>query len=125
MTQTPTPDIPRLRKAVEWVEAEATKPRPQDRQWYQSNYFIRRPELTCGTAYCVAGMIALEDGWTPEWKEFATATLVTKDGFTDSVHNVAKAALGLTDTQAFSLFAGTNRAEDVRAVAERIAGERL
>lgn len=127
-----TPDIPLLRKAVEWVEEQDKRPFDQ-REWDQ-NAWKRRPQAGCGTAYCVAGYIAeVVDG-----KKMVQHDCVDMDegttldqrrrGFDpDLVHvsNYARWRLGLTQAQANSLFAGSNTAADIRRLAEDFAGERL
>lgn len=120
-------NIPLLRKAVEWVEAEAAKP-PELCEWEQRLWNIppdtddiygqhlranRAPE--CGTTYCVAGYIGqLVD---PRYAE-----TVEVDGV--HIEEVAGAALGLQPLQ-HHLFFARNTAEDVRRIAEEIAGEPL
>ncbi len=128
-------NIPLLRKAVEWAEAEAAKPRelseweqnwwslsPQVRQerlgWAEDDpeyltaeekaAYAKAPE--CGTCYCIAGYVAAVSGaevsgWMTE--------------------GVAADLLNLDDDQAGALFEGGNTIEDVRRIAEEIAGERL
>lgn len=143
----PQPDIPMLRKAVEWVEFQAALPEI-DREWVQESYLTRphdralalahaavynriqrrlmayneisqvaaRVEPHCGTAYCVAGYVAA----------YVDRRYVGTD-LVDGVHSsfVATQALGITHEQARDLFHGSNSAEKVRRVAERIAGEPL
>lgn len=142
----PEVNIPLLRKAVEWAEAEAARPEI-DRQWRQAAWvstpedvawdvvvgtpldevgfedgfgrLLNTVESQCGTAYCLAGWIgqALDP-------RYATQHIV------DDVHvaRVAADALGI-DYQAArgegGLFAAENSIEDVRRIAEEIAGERL
>jgi hypothetical protein len=141
------PDIPMLRKAVEWVEFQAALPEI-DREWVQESYLTRphdravglahaaiysrierqlmtyneinqvaaRIEPHCGTAYCVAGYIAAH----------VDPRYVSND-VVNGVHSslVAIEALGITHEQAKDLFHGSNTAEKVRRIAERIAGEPL
>lgn len=141
MSDEPKPNIPLLRKAVEWVEQEAAKPEI-DREWDQSAW-RRAPELRahslllyseyweskertdqvaahCGTAYCVAGYVGqmLDE-------RFKNSEVIQVEGEPVHVADFAKDALGLTDEQSEWLFAGVNTAEDVRRIAEEIAGERL
>lgn len=120
----PIPNIPLLRKAVEWVEAQDALPE-HERQWLQAMYVLpaeapgtwlarlratyNRP-ASCGTCYCVAGKIQHD---------------LTGSENEVTARRVAMEALGLTDDQAFALFAGGNTAADVRRIAEDIAGERL
>jgi hypothetical protein len=108
-------NIPLLRKAVEWAEAEATKP-PTRRLWWQGDY---RMETACGTAFCIAGYVGqmLDD-------RYAETTFV--DG--THVADFAAEALGIDADCADGvdgLFSSNNSIEDVRRIAEEIAGERL
>lgn len=149
---TPEPNIPLLRKAVEWVETQDALPEI-DREWEQEVYLsppehrafkmIRLSGLTaldpytirplvdrlaphCGTGYCVAGHIAA----TIDSRYLTTEAVDYPHGFEylgRAVHSsvVAKEAMGLTGAQAGELFAGGNTARDIRRVAENVAGERL
>lgn len=127
-------NIPLLRKAVEWAEAEAAKP-AELREWEQ-NWWVLTPEERqrrreapysaeygdteraayykapeCGTSYCIAGYVAAQQG-------------CTEHGF--NVAAVAADALGIDLAVAeSSLFEGGNTIEDVRRIAESLAGERL
>jgi hypothetical protein len=126
MTENLQVNIPLLRKAVEWAEAEAAKPFELS-EWEQRYYVLTKadaedyPDLSwgrlraskapeCGTCYCIAGYVAAtttgdEEPLDPEW--------------------TAISALGLTEHQAEALFGASNTIEDVRCIAEEIAGERL
>lgn len=120
-------NIPLLRKAVEWAEAEAAKPKAESR-WRQQ-YWVTpaaddqsRAEWgmcahensaesfghTCGTCYCIAGYVT-----------------ETQIGPTENVPTEARELLGLTKSQTDDLFRASNTIEDVRRIAEEIAGERL
>lgn len=132
-------NIPLLRKAVEWAEAEAAKPEI-DRQWDQTQWFlssddrafnllytvpltdIERDQVEavlaahCGTSHCIAGYVgALLD------ERFATTNWIV------GVHvkKFARDALGLNHEQADRLFNFDNSIADVRRIAEELAGERL
>ena len=140
------PNIPLLRKYVEWVEWQDTLPKHSDqREWDQNNWFrkiIRRvkheepqprdaqgrfmeyqePNL-CQTKCCVAGRVVLDAGFTmgnggtikktpkgqEEWKGRGCSEL-------------ANHILGLSE---HNLFSASNTAQDVRRIAEGLAGERL
>ena len=130
----PTVNVPLLRKAVEWAEAEAAKPIELS-EWEQGAYVadkesqdiwrrqyaskgeappvdewhgrlaLKAPE--CGTCYCIAGYVAQMQGDLSNTSVLAATTL------------------GLTEDQADDLFHDDNTIEDVRRIAESIAGERL
>lgn len=87
------PDIPMIRKQIEWVESEleASKHRHGVREWVQNvwmfipgtqnyaNYMATRfdmdedeiVKLDCGTACCVAGHVVLQTRPESEWKPYA------------------------------------------------------
>lgn len=128
-------NIPVLRKAVEWAEAEAAKPYELS-EWVQSRYILpsvndaafsgmldtdgwawvkddtvrvkKAPE--CGTAFCIAGKIA----WDTE-----------RNTDYDKAHEIAMDALGIDYHDAGLLFDAHNDIGDIRNIAEEIAGERL
>ena len=130
-----TVNVPLLRKAVEWAEAEAAKP-PELCEWEQRLYVLPTVETAsadliaefgglerlaeerqrhgrsedCGTCYCVAGYVASLSG-----QEF---------GYHEA-DVIAAEALGLDGYEASSLFDARNTIEDVRRIAEEIARERL
>lgn len=123
-------NIPLLRKAVEWVEAEAIKP-PDQSEWYQAAWRIsdgygievgNQLVSHCGTAYCVAGYVG--QLVNPEYQK---SDWLKNEGGTPVMHvsTAAKEALGLTTDQADRLFDAGNDVKDVRRIAEEIAGERL
>ena len=110
-------NVPLLRKAVEWAEAEAAKPVDQS-HWNQMDWVSER---ACGTAYCIAGYVAqLQDE-----RLVSQSTIYDEDGKYLSSRLVAMEALGLTPPQAGVLFWGANSIEDVRRIAEDLAGEPL
>jgi hypothetical protein len=132
MTQ---PDIPLLRKAVEWVE-EQEQLLPIDREWDQEHYqmtsihhamvllggiptqlrYLYQVAAHCGSTYCVAGYIGqMLDA------RYRDTTVV------EGVHvaEFAMEQLRLTPIQGRSLFAANNSAADVRQIAENIAGQPL
>lgn len=131
-----TVNVPLLRKALEWVEYQASLPLI-DREWRQEG-FITLPENIaammlkftpvyegtkleqvanhCGTAYCVAGYVGqlLEPAYALD--EFHGG---------QHVGEFAKQELGLTNGQADALFDGCNSAQTIRALCEQFAGEAL
>lgn len=128
-------NIPLLRKAVEWAEAENAKGldavgRPLG-EWYQGDWHTNKSwwveysthdtTNTCGTAYCIAGYVGqlLE----PAFQKSDYLHENTEDEI--HVSKFAQEALGLTNDQASSLFAGGNDIERIRELAEKFSGEKL
>lgn len=104
------PNIPLLRKVVEWVEEQDAL--PYDKCTWNQMYWAE--ESNCGTVYCVAGKIAHD--LHPDW---------SVDKIDKYAKGVAMQALEIGHEDADRLFHENNSAEDVREVAEWIAGERL
>ena len=119
----PDVNIPLLRKCVEWAEAEAMKP-DELRNWEQNYYSVEPDQYpiarpirgvgqvevqkapSCGTCYCIAGYASYLSEKVPG--------------------SVAGAeVLGLNSSDARVLFDEENTIEDIRRIAESIAGERL
>lgn len=126
------PNIPLLRKMVEWAEEQEALTYNADggRVWDQALWFgmvtgRRQGQDWCRTTCCIAGQVALLDGWEPVFDDDGYADSVTLDGETRLVAEVAARTLGLNAPQAIDLFRSTNSAATIRIVAERIAGERL
>jgi hypothetical protein len=141
----PTPNVPMLRKAVEWVEEQDKLPEI-DREWDQSD-FRRSPEAYalylmfqvrnalgvrvghghlkkaaqvlephCGTVFCVAGYVGQLTDERYRFHEVVNDIHVAQ---------FAQQVLGLTEDQANEMFDGCNTAADIRRIAERVAGEQL
>jgi hypothetical protein len=123
----PSVNIPLLRKAVEWAEASAAA---EDGEWHQGAWVhfnqvvaeqlgavviagSRHAIEKCGTAYCIAGYVGQLVDPAYEKSEWVGDTHVSI---------AAEMALGLTSEQADQLFRGSNTIEDIRRVAEEIAG---
>lgn len=132
-------NVPLLRKAVEWAETEASK--PEGGRWMQGTWMFQVDEFlndmhnsfatvedrlawlesehidpTCGTAYCIAGYVA--QLMNPEYRErHVIGGRHLADFATDE--------LGISDDEADRLFAASNTIEDIRRVAEEIAGGKL
>lgn len=158
-TRTGQVNIPLLRKAVEWAEAEAA--RGVASQWYQGSWSADYREIvserlwngrtlpeaqdgeaweaimrdhrikveqvvaeaTCGTAYCIAGYVAHvsgfvdADGWL-DWERALKQLGLPSGGWA----TIAAALLGIDPFDAEPLFAAANTVEQVREIAEEIAG---
>jgi hypothetical protein len=123
MTKMPELDVPLLRKAVEWVQAEAQKP-PRESEWYQGEWRAKGIEVgrTCGTVYCVAGYVAEVTGTEWGWPVGDCLSVVSESGQFASV--IAQDALGLSEDEADELFDGDNTAKDVLRIARNICEER-
>lgn len=124
----PEPNIPLLRKVVEWAEAEAAKPL-LGREWNQGNWAVKLP--SCGTAFCIAGKAVFESIPDAELRP-GTFIPVHLDLYVDGVlvswEEKGMEVLGLTEREADALFSGGNDIETVRHYAEWIAqraGDRL
>jgi hypothetical protein len=121
-------NIPLLRKAVEWAEAEAAKPERLS-AWNQSWWAVQPESLgrstDCGTCYCIAGFIASMQELQEAPSEYVPTDIdfVGLDGGRVDASDVAMKALGVTDDK--GLFYAGNTIEDVRRIAESIAGESL
>ena len=109
-------NIPLLRKAVEWADAEDAAAGGKG-SWNQHVYIAE--SASCGTQYCIAGWTLHADGWPDE-------------DITDCVDPAEHAALLLGippfDGEAAAghhLFSDQNTIEDIRRIAEELAGERL
>lgn len=108
-------------------------------EWNQENWFTKKPEAnSCGTACCMAGKVALEDGGVPivnsfddtdKWASvnagFSTGKVRFPDGNWDWVESYATDALELTEGQATRLFAGGNTVHDVVDAIKHITGTDL
>jgi phage gp46-like protein len=123
----PTPNIPLLRKAVEWAEAEAAKT-DGTCMWNQV-YWAQATE--CGTVFCIAGYTvtaALPNAVLARSRHFDSDYDLRIDGERAYWGDTAQALLGLTVDERYALFDGINDIERVREVAEQIAaraGEKL
>lgn len=125
--ETLRPNIPLIRKYVEWVEAQEKL--QHGRQWYQGNWFLDITkeiqedgfeQWSCGTACCVAGKVVMDHGWLPYSESY-----VEKDGEKRIVWILAAELLGIDHDDADRLFDGDNDARRIREIAEEIVGERL
>lgn len=122
-------NLPLLRKAVEWVTAQAALP-PPDRQWYQGSWRMSWPDAPCDTTYCVAGYICEINGaqWADdssvvsEPEELAAFNYGEKTVVTASYR--ARRLLGIEEFEARDLFEAGNDSRRVVEVASRIAHHR-
>jgi hypothetical protein len=135
-------DIPQLRKVVEWAEVEAAKPRELSRweqDWWVSDdgewgeydahgdYHVMQKDPECGTCFCIAGQLVYCNLNAGEYLD--SDTVRNRRG--NVVTTVAARALDLLNVtyegmpSRFPLFSAENSIEDIREIAEELAGERL
>ena len=136
MTKRLEVNIPLLRKAVEWAEFEAAQP-AIDCHWNQG-WFVLKPQDVaadlldscesyeashldalaphCETTYCIAGYVG--QLLNPAYAKNDTVRGV-------HVAEFARRELGISQGDAEWLFEGSHTIEEVRSVAEHIAGEKL
>jgi hypothetical protein len=130
-TQVVEPNRKRLIALAQWVAGEDAKRRlGLPNEWNQTHWFQRRrgdADAGCGTACCIAGKVAVEDGGKPQFlfaDSMVTGEVQMPDGALHHVRDYAKEALGLTEKQSERLFGADNSLEDVLAsIAEFIGTE--
>lgn len=119
----------RLIALAEWAAAQDARRRlGLPNEWIQENWLTK---LSCGTACCLAGKVALDDGGKPylhddeRWEdtfEYDIAAQVTFGGEPVRVSEYAQGALGLTGEQRLELFEGTNDLDRVLYVIGKLLG---
>lgn len=131
-----TPDIPLLRKVVDWAaheDALADRDPFYLPRWVQSTWRTPAYDASrrCETAFCIAGY-TVEASPTARWASddpedalYYSALLDGGDGLPHHAQQAAQRLLGITHDQADGLFHALNTLDDVRRVASRIAGEPL
>jgi hypothetical protein len=132
----PPVNVPLLRKAVEWVEEQAALPYNgawDQNDWARTLSTWESQKRGCGSAYCFAGYVS-----QTAYPEFADTSVITVNANTYKTSDIAMALLGLTDEHYLLgsralrvpgidryLFQGDNSPEDIRAICEFVAGEKL
>ena len=105
-------NAPLLQKALDHIEAH---PDEHDQAHYASR------TSGCGTAYCLAGHVAVIEGWTPIFRHGVTATMAfQRDHVNRLANDIASEALGLNTVDAGVLFAAGNTRNDLWTMAERL-----
>lgn len=127
-----TPNIPLLRKQVEWAESEEQRKDPTDHWWSQEDWFRAHRDKNnniCGTAACIAGnvgvLLAEAVCYCSDMEEFWGVR--DEHGKYWAFEEFGREMLGLT-RQESEMFAGHNEAVDIRLYAEEAAarvGEKL
>lgn len=128
-------NVPLLRKAVEWAEIESTKPRAES-QWEQDAYRYDAGDavtidleteetvIKCNTAYCIAGWTVAMTLRKGEYQDASGDVYSTRSKkFVADVEVRALEELGLETDR--GLFDCQNTIQDVRRIAEELAGENL
>lgn len=132
---TPTVNVPLLRKTLEWAYGEWQKVRRDEiSEWNQGNWMVStaglydysekvyeafRQGAACGTACCIAGKVALDDGWHPAMTR-GLGGFAYRDGERADVFDIGRDLLGLTNEQANWLFAGGNTIYNLYSIANQI-----
>jgi hypothetical protein len=102
------PDVPLLRKLVEWVEEQDKLP-PEQKEWNQGEWIDRF--AVCGTAYCSAGYIGQMLDERYKLNPYVMGIHVSR---------FAAINLGLNSRQASCLFNGANSAAAIRGIVTNI-----
>lgn len=126
-----TVNVERLIKLGVWaIGQDFRKQLGLPSEWEQGSWITRRASLSkvdhCGTACCIAGKVALEDGALPiigaygspdSWEHavegYFTGQIVLPNGDRGTVSEYSEQALGLSELQASKLFDGDNSLDAV------------
>lgn len=109
----PAPNLPLLRKVMDWVTEQAGKHYGSS-EWDQTMWVNGGAE--CGTSYCVAGYVCHVSG-----ADFIDGENVAYQGRVTGAGELARQLLGLSHSESLRMFRGNNRLPDVRAVAAEVA----
>jgi hypothetical protein len=140
-----------LADVVAWAAAEHVRAKITGKsEWHQAAWISQqgtdRTGNECGTAFCLAGKVAVTEGWLPEdllrhkldpenyptpyvgadWSRVAPVD-IDPDEFSDysrGVSEVAQEKLGLTTSEASQLFEGNNSIERIVELAEEFVERR-
>lgn len=114
------PDMDRLEALYAWAaEQDALRRAGLPSHWDQGNWIVWGTD--CGTACCIAGKVALEDGGQPLDRSGALSEFVIlMDGEVTEIDAHAERVLGLTRDQASALFEGDNDLADLRVVIDAV-----
>lgn len=104
-TTQPTPNIPLLHQAIDFIIANPDAHRQSDWGWEED--LSPSQSSPCGSAMCISG-------WAVYFDDPANFRTNIKQAYAG--HRV----LGLTDSEADQLFSGSNTLEDILAAAARI-----
>lgn len=118
-------NLEKLDEAIAYIEEHPER-------WGQRDWFYRG-DGGCGTAACLAGTIALLDGWQPtswcpKWDGGESSGSAVKDGVEDYVENIATAILGIRPAPGpdlHPLFEVENTLDDIKRVRDELAAGAL
>lgn len=126
-------NIDKLDAAIAYIEAH-----PEE---HRQGYWFSRKDSGCATAACLAGTIAILDGWTPaQWETsddgFQDTATAERAGYLQDVVAVAMDVLcaersdwadGGTHDECWTerLFAATNSLDDIKAIRDQIVAADL
>jgi len=112
-------NVPLLQKALDYIETH-----PEE--WEQSCWIEDSP-LACGTVACLAGHIALIDGWEVHTDAYGIIRgMVRGDEWVSSVSEAAAASLGATSdygqvyARGESLWGASNTRKDLWRIANNL-----
>jgi hypothetical protein len=114
-------NLEKLDAAIAHIEAH---PEEHDQNWW----FRKRD---CGTTACLAGTLALLDGWEPVWPkrwtgwDYTSAEYVKKGGRRRRVPLVAREIIEATEWEAESLFGIAADLDDIKRYRDKIAAGEL
>lgn len=105
-------NLEKLDEAIAYIEAH-----PEEHS--QGSWFYRG---SCGTTACLAGTVALQAGYVPDWsRDYVSAQFVIKGAERRYTPLVAAEILGLEADDADALFLGANDLEEIKAIRDAIA----
>jgi len=114
------PDLDLLDRVLDWAEAHPDEDHADARgRWHDQDVWVA--EEDCGTACCIAGIVALSEGWQPVYPVLNMgAEWVDRAGEMALVSEVARRALGLSYEEADALFRASNTLPVLRRLAKEL-----
>jgi hypothetical protein len=111
-----------LRKTIEWAESESVKAAAGERSEWNQGTWLRTND--CGTACCVAGKVAYDEGFRvlDDVLGVNTGKIIDADGVESdlSISEIAQDRLGLSHNAGAALFDGDNDIADLWHIANVI-----
>jgi hypothetical protein len=121
-----TPNIELLDQAIAWAEWSENDSiaREDTLRWNQAHFM---EEADCGTTCCIAGWVALHEGYKTIPRAGGGVDgleVVDARGNRHDISQVARKALGLTAGTANYLFWGSNTVTDLKRMRDNLAAGR-